>query len=67
MNKRLNARKLMNSSGFTPLEIRRQRRLTVARGNLSLTGFTLSEVILAAAILVFALAVADSFISCAFE
>lgn len=39
---------------FTPLEIRRQRLLTVARGSLSLTGFTLLETMIAIAI--FALA-----------
>ena len=38
-------------TGFTPSEIRRQRRLTVARGNLSLAGFTLIETIVALAIL----------------
>jgi len=37
-------------TGFTPLEIKRRRRLTVACGNLSLTGFTLIEVLLAAGI-----------------
>jgi len=31
--------------GFTPLEIRRQGRLTVAHGNLSLTGFTPLEAV----------------------
>ena len=39
------------NSNSTPSEIRRQRRLTVARGNLSLTGFTLIETIVALAIL----------------
>ena len=38
-------------TGFTPSEIRRQRRLTVARGNLSLTGFTLVEISIVVAIL----------------
>ena len=39
------------NSNFTPSEIRRQKRLTVARGNLSLTGFALIETIVALAIL----------------
>ena len=38
-------------SGFTPLKIRRQRRLTVADGNLSLTGFTLVETLLVISII----------------
>ncbi len=33
--------------GFTPLETRRQRRLTAAKGGLSLTGFTLAELLMA--------------------
>ncbi|MDO8748867.1 MAG: prepilin-type N-terminal cleavage/methylation domain-containing protein [Candidatus Omnitrophota bacterium] len=33
------------TNGFTPLEIRRQRRLTTARGNLSLPGFTPLEAV----------------------
>lgn len=47
-------------SGFTPLEIRRRRRLTVARGNLSLTGFTLIEVLLAIGVSVLVLTSAYS-------
>ncbi|MCX5669423.1 MAG: prepilin-type N-terminal cleavage/methylation domain-containing protein [Candidatus Omnitrophica bacterium] len=35
---------------FIPLETRHRRRLTVARGNLSLTGFTLVELLIAVAI-----------------
>ena len=50
MNKRLNARKLMNSSGFTPPFITTRNCPGVKRA-----GFTLAEVILAAAILAFAL------------
>ena len=38
-------------TGFTPSEIRRQRRLTVASGNLSLSGFTLVEISIVVAIL----------------
>ena len=65
MNKRFNLRNLLNSKGFTLLEIGHRRCPTVAFGNLSLTGFTLAEVILAAAILVFALAgLLALFISC---
>lgn len=39
------------NSNFTPLEIERQRRPAAVRGNLSLTGFTLIETIVALAIL----------------
>ena len=66
MNKRFNLRNLLNSKGFTLLEIGHRRCPTVAFGNLSLTGFTLAEVILAAAILAFVLSgLLALFISCA--
>ncbi len=65
MNKRFNLHNLLNSKGFTPLEITGGHRRP-PKGGLSLTGFTLGEVILAAAILVFALSgLLSLFISCA--
>lgn len=36
----------MQKKGFTPLEIRHRRYLTVASGNLSLTGFTIVELVM---------------------
>ena len=54
----------INNEGFTPLEIPGGHRRP-PKGGLSLTGFTLAEVILAAAILVFALTgLLALFISC---
>jgi len=41
----------MNKKAFTPLETRHQRRMTVASGNLSLTGLTLLEIIVSTIIL----------------
>ncbi|HBU08430.1 MAG TPA: hypothetical protein DEA99_04400, partial [Candidatus Omnitrophica bacterium] len=55
MNKWLNLRNVLNNRGPAPLEIGCRRQPSDASGVLSLTGFTLAEVILAAAILVFAL------------
>jgi type II secretory pathway pseudopilin PulG len=40
----------LSQAGFTPLEKRRRRRLTTAFGVLSLTGFTLIELVIAIAI-----------------
>jgi len=52
-----------NARAFTPLETRHQRRLTVACGNLSLTGFTLVEVMISVLILGVGLtSVANSYI-----
>ena len=54
----------INNEGFTPLEMPGGHRRP-PKGGLSLTGFTLAEVILAAAILVFALTgLLALFISC---
>ena len=65
MNKWLNSRNVLNNRGPAPLEIGCRRQPSDASGVLSLTGFTLAEVILAAAILVFALAgLLSLFISC---
>ena len=65
MNKWLNLRNVLNNRGPAPLEIGCRRQPSDASGVLSLTGFTLAEVILAAAILVFALAgLLALFISC---
>lgn len=62
--KRLNLCNLLNSKGFTPLEITGSHRRP-PKGGLSLAGFTLAEVILAAAILAFALTgLLALFISC---
>jgi hypothetical protein len=44
-------RKLRSLTGITPLEIQHRRRPTVAFGNLSLTGISLFEVIVATVIL----------------
>ncbi|HAH20305.1 MAG TPA: type II secretion system protein GspG [Candidatus Omnitrophica bacterium] len=49
--KRRERRALLFLTGFTPSEIKRRRRLTVARGNLSLTGFTLIELMLVVVII----------------
>ena len=60
MDKRFNARKLLNSEGFTPPFITTRNCPGVKRA-----GFTLAEVILAAAILAFALTgLLALFISC---
>ena len=64
MNKWLNLRNVLNNRGPAPLEMPGGHRRP-PKGGLSLTGFTLAEVILAAAILVFALAgLLALFISC---
>ena len=64
MNKWLNSRNVLNNRGPAPLEMPGGHRRP-PKGVLSLTGFTLAEVILAAAILVFALAgLLSLFISC---
>src|SRR3989338_1610673 len=54
MNKRLNLRNVLNNRGPAPLEMPGGHRRP-PKGGLSLTGVTLAEVILSAAILVFAL------------
>jgi len=64
MNKWLNLRNVLNNRGPAPLEMPGGHRRP-PKGGLSLTGFTLAEVILAAAILVFALTgLLALFISC---
>jgi putative endonuclease len=51
-------KRFLSLTGFTPLERRRQRRLTTAFGGLSLTGFTLMELLLAVTLMGFVMLIA---------